>query len=109
MTNPTGPNGVPEQLSHYRLGRLLGRGGMGSVYEAIDRRSDVKVAVKLLNPNIANDESFQERFEREAHIAALLRSPYTVQLLDYGFSHNHFFLVMEFVEGTTLRDALHNG
>jgi serine/threonine protein kinase len=75
----------PELISHYRLVELRGSGGMGSVYRAVDRRDDSTVAVKLLHAHLETDETYRERFEREAHVAALLRSPYTVHLLDYGF------------------------
>lgn len=103
------PRGVPRVISHYRLGELLGRGGMGTVYRATDRRDDTSVAVKLLHPHLASDETFRERFEREAHVAALLRSPYTVHILDYGFAGGHYFIVMEYVEGKTVKDALRDG
>lgn len=75
---------------------------MGSVFEAEDRRDRTRVAVKLLHPHLAEDESFRERFEREAHVAALLRSPYTVHLLDYGRAEEHLFLVMEYVDGPSV-------
>ncbi|MCH8813627.1 MAG: protein kinase [Chloroflexi bacterium] len=103
MSPPPSPESQPETVSHYRLEALLGRGGMGAVYKGIDRRDGTVVAVKLLHAHLAEDESFRERFEREAHVAALLRSPYTVHLLDYGIVDDKYFLVMEFVEGRTLR------
>lgn len=77
-------NDLPRIISHYRLDRLLGRGAMGAVYEATDRRDDTRVAVKLLHTHLLDDDTFRQRFEREAHVGALLRSPYTVHLLDYG-------------------------
>ena len=82
---------------------------MGTVYAATDTRNDITVALKLLHPHLETDESFRDRFQREAHVAALLRSPYTVQLLDYGFEQGRYFLVMKFVEGETVRDALRHG
>ncbi len=78
---PTNPD-LPQVIATYRLEQVLGRGGMGTVYQATDLRSGVPVAFKLLHPEIAADESFRERFTREAHVASLLRSPYTVPLLD---------------------------
>ena len=99
--------GIPEILKHYRLIRHLGSGGMGAVFEAVDRRDDTRVAVKLLHAHLAGDESFRERFEREAHVAALLRSPYTVHLLDYGISQGYYFLVMEFVDGESVAQRIH--
>ena len=103
------PPKVPRILSHYRLGPLLGSGGMGSVYQATDRRDGSPAAIKLLNPMLASDSSFVERFEREAHLGALLRSPYTAQLLQYGFDSGHYFIVMEYVEGETLGQVLRGG
>ncbi|MCZ7578212.1 MAG: serine/threonine protein kinase [Dehalococcoidia bacterium] len=85
-------------------------GGMGTVYEAIDSRDGGRVAVKLLHPWLAaEDTSFRDRFEREAHIAALLRSPYSVRLLDFGVADGTYFLVMEYVEGTTVGGELEQG
>jgi len=99
----------PEVISHYRLVELCGSGGMGSVYRAIDRRDDSTVAIKLLHAHLETDETFRERFEREAHVAALLRSPYTVHLLDYGFDGGRYFLVMQYVEGESVKEALRPG
>jgi serine/threonine protein kinase len=97
---------MPETITNYRVVRLLGSGGMGDVYLAVDRRTDQDVAIKVMKPNLTEVPTFRERFEREAHIAALLRSPYTAHLLDYGFAEGRYFLVMQFVEGRTLRDVL---
>ena len=109
MTDPTKPR-VLTQVKQYRLVRELGRGGMGAVYEGIDTRDDSRVAVKLLHPWLAaEDGSFRDRFEREAHIAALLRSPYSVRLQDFGVADGSYYLVMEFVEGSTVGKELEAG
>lgn len=80
---------------------------MGSVFEGIDERINQRVAIKVLHPQLAAaDPSFAERFEREAHTAALLRSPYTVHLLDFGQQDGRYFMVMEFVEGQSLAEVL---
>ena len=79
---------------------------MGSVHRARDRRDGTTVAIKLLHAHLEADDTFRQRFEREAHFAALLRSPYTVQLLDYGVEHGTYFIAMEYVEGRSLRDAI---
>jgi Protein kinase domain len=101
MTSPE--SRMPTQIDHYRFVRELGRGGMGAVFEAVDLRDNTHVAVKLLHPWLADqDSSFRDRFEREAHIAALLRSPYTVRLLDFGVSDGAYYLVMEFVQGESV-------
>jgi len=109
MTEPSDPH-VLTQVKQYQFVRELGRGGMGAVYEAIDNRDGGRVAVKLLHPWLAaEDPSFRDRFEREAHIAALLRSPYSVRLLDFGVVDGTYFLVMEYVEGTNVGKELEKG
>lgn len=110
MVGPTQPSSdAPQVIGSYSLGRVLGSGGMGVVYEATDRRDGSTVALKLLHAHLELDESFRERFTREAHVAALLRSPYTVHLLDYGFEQGRFFLVMKFADGESLRETLRAG
>ncbi len=66
---------VNTQFGPYRLDELLGRGGMGEVYRAYDTTKDRVVALKLLNPGLAHDPMYQERFRRESHAAARLGSP----------------------------------
>ncbi len=101
---------VPEAIRHYEVGMRIGAGGMGVVYAGHDRRDGSKVALKFLYPYLAAaDPSFKERFEREAHTAALLRSPYTVKLLDYGIEGDLHYIVMEFVEGQTLARIIRDG
>ncbi|MCZ6544883.1 MAG: serine/threonine-protein kinase, partial [Chloroflexi bacterium] len=99
----------PAVISHYRLEAEIGRGGMGSVFRATDQRDGSAVAVKLLNRELQDDPMFRERFEREAHVGALLRSPYTVHLIDYGSAEGHLYLVMDFVEGQSVREVLRSG
>jgi len=109
MTDPSQPQGLTE-VKQYRFVRQLGKGGMGTVFEAIDTRDGGRVAVKLLHPwLVAEDTMFRDRFEREAHIAALLRSPYSVRLLDFGVANDTYFLVMEYVEGATVGKVLEQG
>jgi serine/threonine-protein kinase len=104
-----GPN-LPATVKHYQVIRVLGRGGMGTVLEGADRRDGSRVAIKLLHPHLAaSDPSYLDRFEREAHVAALLRSPYTVHLIDYGVEGDLYYIVMEFVEGESLAERLAGG
>ncbi len=82
---------------------------MGSVYEGTDRRDRTPVAVKLLHPHLTSEEAFRERFQREAHVGALLRSPYSVHILDYGTQDDQYYIVMEYVDGQTLRALMRPG
>ena len=111
MTQPGDqPPRTLTSIKQYRLIRELGRGGMGVVYEGVDTRDQSRVAVKLLHPWLVSaDSSYFDRFEREAHIAALLRSPYTVRLVDFGVADENYFLVMEYIDGSTLADLIAQG
>ena len=94
----------------YRLGPVLARGGMSTVYRATDTRLDRPVAVKVMDPRLAADPAFRTRFEREARSAARIDHPAVVDVHDQGSAvvgdEPVAFLVMELVEGGTLRDVL---
>ena len=90
----------------YEIRRRLAVGGMATVYAAIDTRLDRPVAVKVMHPALAADEEFVARFRREAKAAARLSSPTVVNVTDQGQDGGTVFLVMELVEGRTLRDVL---
>jgi eukaryotic-like serine/threonine-protein kinase len=91
----------------YRLERLLGKGGMGAVYEASDLRLQRRVAVKLLLGAAFGNEQALRRFEREARASARLRHPHIVTLYDYGqIAPEGAYLVMERLTGTSLRAEL---
>ena len=93
----------------YQLIRQMATGGMASIYEALDTRLDRKVAVKIMHPHLAQDEQFVERFIREAKAAAALSHPNIVAVQDQGWNQNGtpaIFLVMEMIEGHTLREYL---
>jgi serine/threonine protein kinase/beta-lactam-binding protein with PASTA domain len=94
----------------YEIRRRLAAGGMATVYAAIDTRLDRPVAVKVMHPALAADPEFVARFRREAKAAARLSSPAVVNVTDQGQDADSVFLVMELVEGHTLRDLLrHEG
>jgi eukaryotic-like serine/threonine-protein kinase len=90
----------------YRLEQRLAGGGMGSVHVGLDERLDRRVAVKLLNPDLAVEADFVERFRREARAAAGLSHPNIAQVYDYGRDGEQHFMVMELVEGTDLAQLL---
>lgn len=90
----------------YRIVREVARGGMATVYLAVDTRLERKVALKIIHPHLAKDTSFREKFIREARIAAKLSHPNLVNVFDQGEEGELAFMVMELVEGITLRDAL---
>ena len=71
------------RISHYQVGRLLGRGGMGEVYEAVDLDLDRRVALKFVAPEMAADAEALKRFEREARAAAALNHPHIATLFAF--------------------------
>ncbi|MGH3694372.1 MAG: Stk1 family PASTA domain-containing Ser/Thr kinase [Pseudonocardiaceae bacterium] len=94
----------------YRVGPVLARGGMSTVYRGTDTRLERPVAIKVMAPRFAADPVFLQRFEREARAAARLHHPGVVGVHDQGIDSSaagdHVFLVMELVDGGTLRDLL---
>jgi serine/threonine-protein kinase len=92
--------------SRYEIRALLGRGGMGEVYEAADRLLDRTVAVKVLRPELAADRRFLARFRREARTAARLGHPGIVAVHDIAESDGRVFIVMELVPGSTLGELV---
>jgi eukaryotic-like serine/threonine-protein kinase len=92
--------------SRYELRARIGRGGMGEVFEAVDRRLDRTVAVKVLRPELASDRRFPARLRREARTVAGLAHPGIVSVHDFGEDGERVFIVMELVAGKTLHDLL---
>jgi serine/threonine-protein kinase len=90
----------------YKLEQWLGAGGMADVYLATDRTLGRQVAVKLLGKRYASDPAFVERFQREARAAARTSHPHVVNVFDVGVADGTAYLVMEYVQGATLRDLL---
>src|SRR5512144_1913759 len=89
----------------YELRGLIGRGGMGEVYETADLRLDRTVAVKVLRPELVADRRFVARFHREARTAARLAHPGIVAVHDFGEAGGLIYLVLEHVAGRTLTDV----
>ena len=90
----------------YQIQRLLARGGMADVYLATDLRLEREVAVKVIHPHLASDPRFTTKFIREAKTAAKLNHPNLVNVFDQGSDGGHTYMVMEYVAGMTLREAL---
>jgi beta-lactam-binding protein with PASTA domain/predicted Ser/Thr protein kinase len=90
----------------YEIASLLGQGGMARVFQGTDRVLDRTVAIKVLSPQFADDDQFVARFRREAQSAAGLNHPNIVGVYDTGDQGDVHFIVMEYVEGRTLRDVI---
>jgi serine/threonine-protein kinase len=90
----------------YRIVERLGRGGMAEVYKAFQTSLDRYVAVKVMHPFLADDPGFAARFEREAKSVAALRHPNIVQVYDFDVERDTPYMVMEFIEGATLKARL---
>lgn len=101
---------APGKLGHYRLTRLIGRGGMGAVYEGFDEGLQRKVAVKvILRGKAAEDPTFIESFRREAQAAARLNNPHIVGVYAFGESEGQPYLVMELVQPDSLDRMMASG
>lgn len=92
----------------YRIEALLARGGMATVYRAVDVRLDRQVALKVMHAELAADDEFVARFIGEARAVAQLSDPNVVNVFDQGEDDGAVFLAMEYIEGRTLRDVLHD-
>src|SRR5579862_497190 len=92
--------------NRFRLGQMLGRGGMGSVWRAMHLGLDVPCAVKFIEGELASLPEAQARFEREAKAAAQLRSPHVVQILDHGVWEGTPYIAMELLDGEDLDGRL---
>ena len=92
--------------NRYRIDSQVASGGMATVYLATDQRLDRQVAIKVIHQHLANDSNFQEKFVLEAKTAAKLSHPNLVNVFDQGSDLGTTYLVMEYVPGITLRDAL---
>jgi serine/threonine protein kinase, bacterial len=90
----------------YRVGPIIATGGMSAVYRGLDIRLDRPVAIKVMESRYAVDQQFLTRFQREARAVARLKDPGLVAVYDQGVDGHHPFLVMELVEGGTLRELL---
>ncbi|MFO0598390.1 MAG: HDOD domain-containing protein [Myxococcaceae bacterium] len=91
---------------NYRIGRQLGAGGLGVVYEGEHTLIGRKAALKVLNPQVAGDKNMVARFLAEARAVNAIRHPNIVDVTDYGEANGHFIIVMELLEGETLAERI---
>ena len=97
---------VGSRFGPYQLRRLLGRGGMGEVYEAEDIRKRRVVALKLVSAHFSGNSVFRARMQREADAAGRLTEPHVVPIHDYGEIDGHFYVDMRLIDGSSLRELL---
>ena len=111
-SDTTGDSGMfsltGKTLGKYRLVEKLGQGGMAQVYKAYQADLDRYVAIKVLHPHLTSDENFAARFRREARAIAALQHPHIVRVYDFDTAEGLAFLVMEYLEGTSLKARLHD-
>ena len=101
---------IPEQpgaeIAGYRIESLIGRGGMAVVYRAEDTRLGRKVALKLLTPQLVDNEQFRQRFIKESRLAASLDHPNIVPIYEAGEADGQLFIAMRYVIGNDLKGLL---
>src|SRR4051794_28236534 len=95
-----------DEFAGHRIEGVLGRGGMGVVYRAVDLRLNRVVALKLIAPALSADEEFRRRFQRESQVAASVRQPNVVTIYQAGEADGLLFVTMELIHGTDLRGMI---
>jgi serine/threonine protein kinase len=106
----TGVNSrVGTTFGKYKITGLLGKGGMGEVYQAYDTAKGRTVALKILSDQFSRDETFRTRFLRESHAAAILQEPHVIPIHDWGEIDGSMYIDMRLVQGQTLSDLIKLG
>src|ERR671934_63624 len=108
-TKSTAELPVGSEFAGYRIEEVAARGGMGVVYRATQLRLGRTVALKLVTPTLARDESFRERFRREWMVAASIDHPNVIPVYEAGEEGDALFIAMRWVEGTDLRELIDSG
>ena len=97
---------IGQTLGRYQITEHLGRGGMAEVYKAYQPSLDRYVAIKVMHAFLADDPDFLTRFEREAKVVATLRHSNIVQVYDFDVANGQYYMVMEYIDGVTLKSML---
>ena len=100
---------ISEAFPELEVISLIGQGGMGSVYQIRQPELDRVAALKILSPSLGNHPAFAERFAREARVMGKLQHPHIVTIFESGESDGYFYLLMEYVDGVNLREAMKAG
>jgi serine/threonine protein kinase len=103
------PEMLSRMLPQFEVQELIGVGGMGAVYRARQPKLDRPIALKIMSSRFAKQPAFAERFAREARLLARLNHPHIVSVYDFGEVNGFCYLVMEFVDGINLREAISGG
>lgn len=93
----------------YRIEKAIGKGAMSTVYLGVQESLERRVAIKILSPRLASDPTFNKRFVKEARIIGRLGHPHIVTIFDAGNCDDLFYIAMEYLEGTTLRERIKAG
>ena len=94
------------RFDHFEIQSLLGEGGMGSVYQAVDSNLDREVALKVLKLSLSSNPGECEKLEREARTTALINHPHIIKIFDFGHSQGQFYIAMELIGGGSLDDLI---
>jgi predicted Ser/Thr protein kinase len=100
---------VGTTFGKYNITGLLGKGGMGEVYEAYDTEKNRAVALKIIADGFSNDATFRKRFQRESHAAAILQEPHVIPIHDWGEIDGRLYIDMRLVHGQTLDELIAKG
>jgi serine/threonine protein kinase len=95
-----------EYLGPYKIDKVIGKGGMGTVYKAMHSKTNDIVAIKMISPSIGDQSRFRRRFQIEIDTLKLLKHPNIVELIGYGEESGQLFYAMEYVEGESLHECL---
>ncbi|HEX2110618.1 MAG TPA: serine/threonine-protein kinase [Gaiellaceae bacterium] len=100
---------IGTEFAGYRIEALVGRGGTSTVYRAEKARLGIRVALKILNPEVAEDEAFRERFVRESQLAASIGHPNIITIYDAGVWEESLYIAMRYVAGGDLKERVREG